>query len=71
MPKSKNGKNKDHKKRLASYKLKKKHEEEQLRKKMYEQYIKAQEDYLKSQEEHKDTEEQEIEIDTDDFKIDE
>lgn len=69
MPKSRNRKN--HKERLASYKSNKKHEEEQLRKKMYDQYIKAQEEYLKSQEEHKDTEEQEIEIDTDDFKIDE
>ena len=68
MPKSKNGKN--HKKRLAAYKLKKKQDEEKLRKMMYEKYLKAQEEYLDSQEEHKDTEEQEIEIDTDDFTID-
>jgi len=69
MPKSKN--NKNHKQRLASYKLQKKQEEERLKKLMYEQYIKAQEDYLAAQEAHKDTEEQEIEIDTDDFTIDE
>ena len=69
MPKSKNSKN--HKKRLIAYKLKKKHEDEKLRKLMYEKYQKVQEEYLASQEEHKDTEEQEIEIDTDDFTIDE
>lgn len=69
MPKSKNSKN--HKKRLASYKLKKKQEEEKFRKLMYEKYLKAQEDYLASQEAHTDTEEQEIEIDVDDFTIDE
>ena len=70
MPKSKNRKN--HKSKLADFKLKKKQEDERMRKVMYDKYMKAQEDYLASQEEHKDTEqEQEINIDTDDFTIDE
>lgn len=71
MPKSKN--KKDHKKRLAAYKLRKKQEQEKLKKLMYEKYIKAQEEYLASQQEHKDTEEQDvdIDIDVDDFTIDE
>lgn len=67
MPKSRN--RKSHKRKLAAYKSKKKQEQEALKKKMYEQYIKSQEENLASKEAHKDTKDIDIDIDTDDFSI--
>lgn len=68
MGKSRNGKN--HKQRLAAYKIKKKQDQERFKKMMYDNYIRAQQEYLASQESHKETEEQEVDIDTGDFNLD-
>lgn len=67
---SKSKSTKDHKKRLASYKIKRKQDQNRVRKMLYDNYIRAQEEYLANQEAHKETEEQELDIDIGDVNID-
>lgn len=68
---SKSKSTKDHKKRLAAYKLKRKQQQERFKKQMYDMYIKSQQDYLASQEAHTDSAEQEVDIDVGNINLDE